>query len=98
MIVGNYKLNETGKYYLLRARFNDRDFTPNRKAPRGDLVRIYTVWLKNNIRDRKRVLLFKTWGNSFTGIAIKDKVCIDNLFSFNDYEKIKFKKEMEFRN
>lgn len=98
MIVGDYKLTDKGLYYMLRARYNDRDFTPDRKAPRGDLVRIYTVWLKSKIRDRKRVLLFETWGNSFTGVAIKDKVCIDNLFSFNDYEDIKYEKEMEFRN
>lgn len=97
MTVENYKLTREGLYYMLRARYNDRDFTPNRKAPRGDLVRIYTVWLKDYPRGRKRVLLFETWGNSFTGIAIKDKACIDNLFSFNDYEKIKYKKEMEFR-
>ena len=97
LMIGDYELTKKGKYYMLRARFNERDFTPNKKTPRGDIVRIYNVWLKNKTREKKRLLIFKTWGNSFTKIAIRDKACIDNLFSFNDYDQIKSKKHMEFR-
>ena len=96
-IIGDYKLTLKGEYYMLRARFNERDFTPNKNTPRGDIVRIYDVWLKSDPRNKKRLLTFKTWGNGFTQIAIKDKTCIDNLFSFNDYDQIKAKKHMEFR-
>ncbi len=96
-MIGDYELTEKGIYYLYRARFNDRDFTPNKKTPRGDIVRIYNVWLKDKPREKKRLLIFKTWGNSFTHTAIRDKACIDNLFSFNDYNQIKVKIHMEFR-
>jgi len=96
-MIGNYKLTKKGKYYMLRARFNDRDFTPNKKTPRGDMIRIYNIWLKSDPRVRKRLFIYKTWGNSFSQIAIRDKVCIDNLFSFNDYDLIKSKLHMEFR-
>ena len=97
LMIGDYKLTEKGNYYMLRARFNERDFTPNKKVPRGDIVRIYDVWLKSDPRDMKRLYIFKTWGNSFTLTAIRDKTCIDNLFSFNEYDKIKAKIHMEFR-
>jgi len=97
MIIGDYKLTDKGEYYMLRARFNKRDFTPNRKTPRGDLIRIYDAWLKSDPRIRKRLFIFETWSNSFTQISLRDKACIDNLFSFNDYEDIKFKKISEFR-
>lgn len=96
-MIGDYKLTEKGSYYLLRARFNKRDFTPNKKVPRGDMIRIYDVWLKRDPRDKKRLFIFKTWGNSFTLTAIRDKTCIDNLFAFNDYDQIKAKIHMEFR-
>ena len=97
LMIGDYKLTKKGTYYLNRARFNNRDFTPNKKVPKGDIVRIYNVWLKDDPKVRKRLLIFKTWGNSFTLTAIRDKTCIDNLFSFNDYNQIKSKKHMEFR-
>ena len=97
MLIGDYKLTEKGKYYMLRARFNEQDFTPNRRPPRGDIVRIYNAWLKSDPRVIKRFMIFKTWSNSFTWVSLRDKICIDNLFSFNDYDQIKFKKVSEFR-
>ncbi len=96
-MIGDYKLTEKGNYYVLRARFNDRDFTPNKKVARGDIVRIYNVWLKNNPRVKKRLFIYNTWSNGFSLITIRDKACIDNLFSFNDYDLIMSSKYMEFR-
>ena len=96
-IIGDYKLTLKGEYYMLRARFNKRDFTPNKKTPRGDIVRIYNVWLKSDPKVIKRLYIYESWCNSFTQTAIRDKACIDNLFSFNDYNYIKSVKHMEFR-
>lgn len=97
LMMGDYKLTEKGNYYMLRARFNEHDFTPNKKVPRGDIVRIYDAWLKSDPRIIKRFMIFKTWSNSFGLVSLRDKICIDNLFSFNDYNQIKFKKVSEFR-
>jgi len=97
LCIGNYILTEKGEYYALRARFNYRDFKPKKKVPRGDVIRIYDAWLHNEPNKRKRLMIFETWGNGFTLITLKDKACIDNLFSFNDYDLIKLKKIMEYR-
>jgi len=95
--MGDYKLSKAGLYYMLRCRFNDRDFTPNLKTPRDVLVRIYRVWLKDTPHKFMNLVIWDSWG-SFTGISIKDKCCIDELFTFNDYDNIKFKKLQEFVN
>jgi len=95
--VRDYKLTKAGLYYMLRCRFNDRDFTPKLKTPRNVLVRIYRVWLKDKPHKYKNLVIWDSWG-SFTGISIKDKCCIDEIFTFNDYENIKFKKIQEFIN
>ena len=97
-MTGDYKLTKAGLYYMLRARFNDRDFRPSKKTPRNVLVRVYKVWLKDTPYTFKHLVLWDSWGKSFTGTCIKDKCCIDELFTFNEYEKIKFKKIQEFIN